>query len=361
FDARQKIGVSDARQRLGGGGGGVFPVKDAREKLTQKDARFRIRGGSGAAPGAGAPAVVVPVSDARQAINSRKQQQQVHNNNNHHHSVQLHNTAPQLQPHSPQSAQFNPHPLLAGLSHSVPLFLPVAQRGLLSRVGQGAPDQGGGPRKLMDARDRLSLKRSIAGGTTTPGAATPSMKITKTIQVREFYQVILNNNNSSCECSDPRGVVFDEVHVAKARLSHSVHCPVHSVATQISLSSPFPPAAEAGGYLEGDRERREDCSSLSESVCINPLLFYLSLLPSLSQPVFSPLEGTKLTVNNLHPRVTEEDIVELFCVCGALKRARLLRSGVAEVVFVRKDDAVAAYRKYNNRCLDGTSGVRGQL
>lgn len=44
---------------------------------------------------------------------------------------------------------------------------------------------------------------------------------------------------------------------------------------------------------------------------------------------------------------------ELFCVCGALKRARLVKVGVAEVVFVRKDDAVSAYRKYNNRCLDG--------
>lgn len=106
------------------------------------------------------------------------------------------------------------------------------------------------------------------------------------------------------------------------------------------------------------------------------------------QPAFSPLEGTKITVNNLHSRVTEEDIVvrkpstssficyslmccsaartqvrvwffptvclqELFCVCGALKRARLVKVGVAEVVFVRKEDAVSAYRKYNNRCLDG--------
>lgn len=44
---------------------------------------------------------------------------------------------------------------------------------------------------------------------------------------------------------------------------------------------------------------------------------------------------------------------ELFCVCGALKRARLVKVGVAEVVFVRKEDAVSAYRKYNNRCLDG--------
>uniref|UniRef100_A0A4W5P949 DNA polymerase delta interacting protein 3 n=1 Tax=Hucho hucho TaxID=62062 RepID=A0A4W5P949_9TELE len=52
FDARQKIGMTDVRQRL---------VKDAREKLGQKDARFRIRGG-----GAGG------VQDARQMINSRK-------------------------------------------------------------------------------------------------------------------------------------------------------------------------------------------------------------------------------------------------------------------------------------------------
>uniref|UniRef100_H2MIS3 DNA polymerase delta interacting protein 3 n=1 Tax=Oryzias latipes TaxID=8090 RepID=H2MIS3_ORYLA len=74
---------------------------------------------------------------------------------------------------------------------------------------------------------------------------------------------------------------------------------------------------------------------------------------ALQPPTFSPLEGTKITVNNLHPRVTEEDIVELFCVCGALKRARLVKVGVAEVVFVRKEDAVSAYRKYNNRCLDG--------
>lgn len=123
-----------------------------------------------------------------------------------------------------------------------------------------------------------------------------------------------------------------------------------------------------------------------------------------SQPVVSPLEGTKITVNNLHPRVTEEDIVvsasrrsheppplclcnglwhcdaavihpvcvcmcvclwsvwlqELFCVCGALKRARLVKVGVAEVVFVRKEDAVSAYRKYNNRCLDGRCRWQGR-
>ncbi|XP_041098136.1 polymerase delta-interacting protein 3-like, partial [Polyodon spathula] len=75
--------------------------------------------------------------------------------------------------------------------------------------------------------------------------------------------------------------------------------------------------------------------------------------PAAQLSVFSPLEGTKMTVDNLHPRVTEEDIVELFCVCGALKRAKLVRAGFGEVVFVKQEDAVSAYRKYNNRCLDG--------
>uniref|UniRef100_A0A3Q3RYR9 Uncharacterized protein n=1 Tax=Mastacembelus armatus TaxID=205130 RepID=A0A3Q3RYR9_9TELE len=60
FDARQKIGVNDVRQRLGGG-------TDAREKLVQKDARFKIRGRGGAGAGG--------LQDARQMINSRKQGQ----------------------------------------------------------------------------------------------------------------------------------------------------------------------------------------------------------------------------------------------------------------------------------------------
>ncbi|CAN0272371.1 polymerase delta-interacting protein 3 [Lampetra fluviatilis] len=67
----------------------------------------------------------------------------------------------------------------------------------------------------------------------------------------------------------------------------------------------------------------------------------------------SPLEGVKLTVENLHPEVSEEDIVELFSAYGALKRARLVQVGIAEVVYVRKDDAITAYEKYNNRYLDG--------
>ncbi|MCJ8749363.1 hypothetical protein PDJAM_G00175520 [Pangasius djambal] len=233
FDARQKIGSTDVRQRLGGSG--AFQVKDAREKLGQNDARFRIQARGGAASA---------VQDARQTINSRKQQQ-----------VQdspLVTTSQTPIPHIHIQNSSNPS------STGVRAF-PTSQ-GLGARVGVAIQPRGG-ITKVVDARDRLSLKRSVSS-LPSQGSAAP-LKITKTIQTPE---------NTS---SQP------------------------------------------------------------------------------AQPVFSPLEGTKITVNNLHPRVTEEDIVELFCVCGALKRARLVKVGVAEVVFVRKDDAISAYRKYNNRCLDG--------
>ncbi|MGH0186663.1 UNVERIFIED_CONTAM: hypothetical protein FKN15_022330 [Acipenser sinensis] len=62
------------------------------------------------------------------------------------------------------------------------------------KQGGGASEhQGGGASKLLDARDRLSLKRSIPmSPPSTLGSAssqaTPPVKITKTIQVRDGNQ-----------------------------------------------------------------------------------------------------------------------------------------------------------------------------
>lgn len=160
FDARQMIGSSDVRQRLGVGGAtggkrpeigassGLFGVmKDAREKLGQKDARFRIRGGGG---GAGA------VQDARQLINSRKRQQTPPPSATPAKPVgiphiHIHNTGPVSAGPRPQSA----------------------------RMGV-ALQPGGGITKVVDARDRLSLKRSVP---TASNQSAASLKITKTIQV----------------------------------------------------------------------------------------------------------------------------------------------------------------------------------
>ena len=69
--------------------------------------------------------------------------------------------------------------------------------------------------------------------------------------------------------------------------------------------------------------------------------------------------SARLVVSNLDPRVTNQDIKELFGELGPLSKhslnfdARGNSKGTAEVVFRRAQDAQAAVRKYNGVKLDG--------
>nr|XP_046272286.1 polymerase delta-interacting protein 3 isoform X2 [Scatophagus argus] len=347
FDARQKIGVNDVRQRLGGGGAG-FQVKDAREKLGQKDARFKIRGRGGAGG----------VQDARQMINSRKQGQNQF-------SVPSQTTQMTAVKHQLQSQTLVPQIQI----HTNNNLVSVNTRQFASNV-QGLSMRGGATpqlsnnKRMMDARDRLSLKRSI-GGTQT--VAAPPLKITKTIQqrpvgmsggIRAATQPVSKEHDdiSSKQIKITTANSMLQSRSGAAGSTFSMSAPITKVVKNDAYTAPRPPVPVAP-----TRPNPSMAAARSSAATLQPVSRTLqqstaeatTTTPTPPQPAFSPLEGTKITVNNLHPRVTEEDIVELFCVCGALKRARLVKVGVAEVVFVRKEDAVSAYRKYNNRCLDG--------
>ncbi|XP_024920319.1 polymerase delta-interacting protein 3 isoform X1 [Cynoglossus semilaevis] len=342
FDARQRIGVNDVRQRLGGGTG--FQVKDAREKLGQKDARFKIRGRGGAGG----------VQDARQMINSRKQGQNplgvpVQTTQNAAGPYKLQTLVPQIQIHTnsvagANSRQFTP---------TIPLL----------SVRGGATPQLVSSKRILDARDRLSLKRSVGG--TQQSAAAPPLKITKTIQQRPLSVTPGIRATTQPGSHDPNMAASKQIKITTSNNSlrpspvgstYSMSAPITKVVKNDAYTAPRPPVLVAP-----TRPNSSTAPARSSTAALQPVTRRLqqntaeasTAVPTPPQPTFSPLEGTKITVNNLHPRVTEEDIVELFCVCGALKRARLVKVGVAEVVFVRKEDAVSAYRKYNNRCLDG--------
>ncbi len=65
------------------------------------------------------------------------------------------------------------------------------------------------------------------------------------------------------------------------------------------------------------------------------------------------VNGHKIVVSNLHSRVTEDDILELFSDIGPIKRARFVDKGIAEIVYVKLEHAKEAIYKYDRNLLDG--------
>ncbi|XP_007523506.1 polymerase delta-interacting protein 3 isoform X2 [Erinaceus europaeus] len=202
------------------------------------------------------------------------------------------------------------------------------------------------PRQVADAREKISLKRNSPATFLSPpiGTVTPALKLTKTIQnlydLDEDDDVASPVPSKQMKFPSSGNLAPHMAGLSSSKLSMSKALPLTKVVQNDAYTAPALPSAV----------RTKALTSMSRTL-VNKEETPKELPPA--EPVLSPLEGTKMTVNNLHPRVTEEDIVELFCVCGALKRARLVHPGVAEVVFVKKDDAITAYKKYNNRCLDG--------
>ncbi|XP_047406492.1 polymerase delta-interacting protein 3 isoform X3 [Sciurus carolinensis] len=199
------------------------------------------------------------------------------------------------------------------------------------------------PRQVADAREKISLRRSSPDAFTSPpiGTVTPALKLTKTIQVpQQKAMVPLHAHPAGMRINVVNNHQAKQAGLSSSKLSMSKTLPLTKVVQNDAYTAPAFPSTI----------RTKALTNMSRTL-VNKEEPPKELPPA--EPVLSPLEGTKMTVNNLHPRVTEEDIVELFCVCGALKRARLVHPGVAEVVFVKKDDAITAYKKYNNRCLDG--------
>ncbi|KAJ8947727.1 hypothetical protein NQ318_017988 [Aromia moschata] len=63
--------------------------------------------------------------------------------------------------------------------------------------------------------------------------------------------------------------------------------------------------------------------------------------------------GHRIVVSNLQPSVTQDDIKELFEDIGQLLAAKLVRPGIAEVIYKNLKDAQKAVDTYHNRQLDG--------
>lgn len=117
------------------------------------------------------------------------------------------------------------------------------------------------------------------------------------------------------------------------------------------------PSPVGGGYAIEDnshlsyemraRLERPPDSNVSMGIFSNPYTAKLPAAPS------KALHGYRIVVSNLHCSVSQSDIKELFEDIGELVEARLVRPGVAEVIFSTMKDAEAAVDSYHNRQLDG--------
>nr|XP_056703300.1 polymerase delta-interacting protein 3 isoform X3 [Euleptes europaea] len=202
--------------------------------------------------------------------------------------------------------------------------------------------------KVVDAREKISLKRSAPTAAiinSAMEAVAPAVKITKTIQclydMEDEEETVSPLPSKQMKITTTNSFLHNAAGLSGSKFSLSKTVPLTKVVQNDAYTAPAAPPSPI---------RTKALTNMSRTLVTKE---EPPKEPAPVEPAFSPLEGTKMTVNNLHPRVTEEDIVELFCVCGALKRARLVHPGMAEVVFVKKEDAITAYKKYNNRCLDG--------
>ncbi|KAG8138063.1 putative polymerase delta-interacting protein [Naja naja] len=202
--------------------------------------------------------------------------------------------------------------------------------------------------KVIDAREKISLKRSApvaATMDTVVETVSPAVKITKTIQQKATIpshahsagmKVNIVNNHTHKQC-------------------------LYDTEDDDETVSPFPnkemKITATNSFLNNAAGHSGNKFSLSKTV---PLTKVVQNDAYTAPPVPPSPIRTKTLTNMSRTLVTKEEspkeptvVEELFCVCGALKRARLVNPGMAEVVFVKKEDAITAYKKYNNRCLDG--------
>lgn len=133
-----------------------------------------------------------------------------------------------------------------------------------------------------------------------------------------------------------------------SRLQTSAYIDLDNVEDEEMPLAPLPSVRPITVSLQGTSRITNVHSRLDDSV------------PSESHGIFSTTKtkvvvpaGHRIVVSNLQPTVTQDDIKELFEDIGQLLTAKLVRPGVAEVIYKNLKDAQKAVDTYHNRQLDG--------
>lgn len=140
------------------------------------------------------------------------------------------------------------------------------------------------------------------------------------------------------------------VRVVQARPMSSYEAPVRRMSSPVYVEEPVRRSAPV-------RVQKSVSSGLAARMDQQPSRPSMAGRMKQQQP--QSQRGTKLLVTNLNSAVSGEDVEELFETIGKTISVRMLRKGVAEVFFVKREDATKSVKVFNNRELDGCPmGVR---
>ncbi|XP_077979936.1 uncharacterized protein LOC144435228 [Glandiceps talaboti] len=288
-DARQNIGIRDVRQNIG--------IRDARQKIGMTDARQKIQ-------------QKMRQTDARERLNQKAKKTDARLKLNAKRSFEdqtKQSGSINMEAGTPKITIQNPKAIVNTVNFNATPQQPAVQR-LSNKVTANS-----GELKITTVNE-MARKRKAAPSllTSSPAPAPAPMSYSAYIQRRqikqEFEEEEFEEENVKEEIFEEDDFQFVEPEPIPPKITRMLQKPA---------APPKPKANELLGFG------------------------------------ISPLQGTRMHITNLHPTVTEEDIEELFGAVGALKRARLLKQGTAEVVFVRNEDALEAFKAYHNRELDG--------
>lgn len=220
--------------------------------------------------------------------------------------------------------------------------------------------------KPTDARVKLVKKglsdaRYLLKNKPPPNRSSIKIKVDNNKQIHgktgemKNFQIIAKNEKKkqalNVAASFPKVRVENEVFKSNMTISKTVGRK-RSIGSRANDDDGAPERFSVKRMMTDDNDDFEEVPSMRERLIARKDSTQSNQPNYSSEEYASPIQGFRILVNNLHRKVTHDDIVELFGNIGTLKRARLIKEGTAEAVFVNRSHAVEAVNRYHMRELD---------
>jgi len=159
--------------------------------------------------------------------------------------------------------------------------------------------------------------------------------------IRDNTLITVKNTQPAAATTYTQGSILKRITNTKPDLSFKV------------VNEPLPAVNRVISNQDVDMEAEQESAESTESTEYRDYIKSLELRRRKSVDAEEPVQGYQLRVTNLHKSVSEADLLELFSSVGAIKRARYAAPSIADIVYVRLEDARAALERLDGAEIDG--------